>query len=244
MSRDYSRYINRPGYEVPSGYDPSKFPRQAVTTDIVLLCFSGHKIQVLLILRKKMPFENYWALPGGFVEMDEDLMDSAKRELVEETGLKDIRLFEFGAFGHPRRDPRGRTVTIAYLALVRKDKLKPKAGDDAKDFNWFWVRNLPELAFDHELVLKQALLKLKEMMLLNPLVFELLPKNFSGLELSELLREIFRRRYDENWLIKKMLGAGLIQKTGEKKFKFRREKFFPGALWFLYSWSADVVKKY
>lgn len=233
MSKDYSKYINRPGYQVPAGYDPSKYPGQSATADIVILSFFNGRLQALLIRRKKMPFQGYWAIPGGFVEMEEDLPEAAARELFEETGIKNLQLIEFGAFGHPHRDPRTRTITIAYLALARKDQVQPRAGDDAEDYAWFPARNPPELAFDHQLVLQGALSRLQELSLLTPALFEILPKAFSSAELQELSQEIFQKRSDEKWLVKKMRGQKLIKSAGQMKFKFAPGNFFPGSLSFL-----------
>ena len=225
MSRDYSRFIARPGYRIPAGYDPSRFPKQAATADIVIFCFAGQKLETLLIRRKKMPFQNYWAFPGGFVEMDEDLPEAARRELFEETGLKNLQMIEFGAFGHPRRDPRGRTITVAYLALVRKKRVKPRAGDDAADYGWFSARHLPELAFDHELVLKSALSRLRELARLGPALFELLPANFSRADFLELCREVFGNKFDAAALFRKFWSAGAIRLKGKAGYSLRRKSF-------------------
>lgn len=233
MRRDYSKYINRPGYQVPRGYDPNRYPRQSATTDIVILSFFEKKLQVLLIRRKKMPFQGYWAIPGGFVENEEDLPESAKRELFEETGLKNLKLYELGAFGHPHRDPRTRTITIAYLALVRKDQIKPRAGDDAEDYAWFPARTPPELAFDHELVLKSALERLQELVILKPVLFDLLPKTFSPEQLAELCQQIFQKKYSPPELIKKMRQSGLLKRLDQNEYIGLWKNFSPGLLGFL-----------
>lgn len=233
MRRDYSKYINRPGYQVPLGYDPNRYPRQSATTDIVIFSFFEKKLQVLLIRRKKMPFQGYWAIPGGFVENEEDLPESAKRELFEETGLKNLKLYEFGAFGHPKRDPRTRTITIAYLALVRKDQIKPRAGDDAEDYAWFPARTPPELAFDHELVLKSALNRLQELVILKPVLFDLLPKTFSPEQLSQLCQQIFRKKYQPVWLCHQLQRLKLIKQITRDQYQGIRKNFPVGGLGFL-----------
>ena len=134
------------------------YPRPAVTVDIVIL--SGEVPDVLLIQRKHPPFEGYWALPGGFIEMEESLEVSALRELEEETGVTNVPLTEVGAFGDPLRDPRGRVITIAYAAVVEKP-LNIKAGSDASEASWFPSTELPRLAFDHSQIIRKALDKLK-----------------------------------------------------------------------------------
>ena len=131
------------------------YPRPAVTVDIVI--FVGEDPELLLIRRKHVPFEGYWALPGGFVEMDESLEEAARRELEEETGVSDVTLTEIGAFGDPARDPRGRVITIAYAAVLEKRLLKVEAGSDAAEVAWFSTTNLPALAFDHAEIIQKAL---------------------------------------------------------------------------------------
>jgi len=233
VSRDYSKYINRPGYKAPKGYNPEKYFRPSVAVDLVIFSFFSKKLWILLIQRKNQPFQGYWAFPGGFVEKDEDLKESAQRELFEETGLKNPKLIEFGSFGHPLRDPRTRVISIAYLALVRKDKVKPKAGDDAKLVGWFPARKPPELAFDHELILKSALERLKELCLLKPALFDLLPPKFSAEELQGLCSEIYRKKYDSKKLLRKFLSQGLISAVGKNKYQFKRLGFSACKLSFL-----------
>ena len=135
------------------------YPRPAVTVDIVV--FSSDALDVLLIQRKHPPFEGHWALPGGFIEMEEPLEASALRELEEETGVTDVALTEVGVFGAPSRDPRGRVVTIAYATVVEKPTLTLEAGSDASEVAWFANMDLPKLAFDHSEIIQKALEKLK-----------------------------------------------------------------------------------
>ena len=227
MSKDYSKFINRPGYQAPAGYDPSRYPSQSATTDIVIFSFFEGRLWVLLVKRKKMPFQGYWAIPGGFVNQDEDLEDSARRELFEETELKNLKLYEFGGFGHPKRDPRTRTITIGYLALVRRDKVKPKAGDDAEEVGWFLAKRPPELAFDHILVLKKARERLKELALLTPAVFELLPGTFTAEQFAGLCKELFGKSYKLGWILKILLAQKWVKKTGPDRYYFERKNFTP-----------------
>ncbi|GAB4300790.1 MAG: hypothetical protein Kow0068_23970 [Marinilabiliales bacterium] len=132
-----------------------KYPRPMVTVDAVIFKLLNNNLQVLLIKRKKQPYKDMWALPGGFIDMDETLDEAAKRELKEETGLSDISLKQFYTFGDPGRDPRGRTISIAYYSILNKD-IKIKAGDDAKEVQWFNINNLPPLAFDHHKIIEKA----------------------------------------------------------------------------------------
>ena len=131
-----------------------------LTTDVVLFGKnSKEELHVLLIQRENPPFQNYWALPGGFVDPNEDLEDAAKRELFEETSLEINQLNQFGAYGNPNRDERGRVVTVAYFAEVNMYSYKPVAKDDAKNVSWFKLNKLPHLAFDHVQIISDALAK-------------------------------------------------------------------------------------
>ena len=127
----------------------------AITVDSVVLSNTNNSFKVLLIKRKKDPFKDQWALPGGFIEEGEDLEQAAMRELLEETGVKIESMEQIRAFGKPGRDPRGRMISIAFLSRIfSEETLKP--GDDAKDAAWFDLNELPELAFDHEEIIAAA----------------------------------------------------------------------------------------
>lgn len=129
------------------------YPKPSVTTDCIITRKIHGKKELLLIKRKDEPFKNRWALPGGFVEIDEDLLDGAKRELKEETGLADVELLQFKTYGTPGRDPRGRTISIVFHGILQDSSLEIQAGDDAAEANWFDLKSLPVLAFDHEIIL-------------------------------------------------------------------------------------------
>lgn len=131
------------------------YPRPAVTVDIVIVTREDRP-RLLLIRRKHEPFSGMWAIPGGFVEMDESLEHAACRELHEETGVKAGRLEQLATFGAPDRDPRGRTISVVYLAQVDPGKLRPRAADDAAAVGWHPLDRLPPLAFDHREILKLA----------------------------------------------------------------------------------------
>jgi 8-oxo-dGTP diphosphatase len=128
------------------------FPRPAVTVDIVVLT-QEKAPRVLLIRRKHAPFAGMWAIPGGFVDMDESLEAAAVRELREETGLNVARLQQLRTFGDPGRDPRGRTISVVYLARVDPTKVHPEGKDDAAEATWHSLRRPPPLAFDHRKIL-------------------------------------------------------------------------------------------
>jgi 8-oxo-dGTP diphosphatase len=131
------------------------YPRPAVTVDVVIVT-REERPRVLLVRRKHDPFAGMWAIPGGFVDMDEGLEDAARRELMEETGVQARRLEQLHTFGEPDRDPRGRTISVAYLAQVDAARLKPKAADDAAEVGWHPLHRPPPLAFDHAAILAAA----------------------------------------------------------------------------------------
>ncbi len=135
------------------------YPRPSVTVDIVLLTDVKPYPEVLLIRRKNPPFKNAWALPGGFLEMEETLEESALRELYEETNISNVKLTQLGTFGHPERDPRGRVITVAYVGIITTKIQNVIAGSDAGQVAWYSTSNLPELAFDHKMIIHTALKK-------------------------------------------------------------------------------------
>ncbi|MEF8811585.1 MAG: NUDIX hydrolase [Bacteroidales bacterium] len=138
-----------------------EYPRPAVTVDCLVLSKENEQVWLMLIRRDKPPFEKSWALPGGFVEIDEDLDEAAYRELKEETDISDIELRQFRAFGKPGRDPRGRTISIVYYGFVDSEKTTAIAGSDARNVDWFEINDLPPLAFDHDEIIEMARRKLE-----------------------------------------------------------------------------------
>jgi 8-oxo-dGTP diphosphatase len=131
-----------------------KYPRPSVTTDAIIIAKVKDQHFILLIERGNEPYKNMWALPGGFIEMDEDLFDACKRELREETGIEKVKLNEFATFGKPGRDPRGRTISVVFWGLV-ENIIAINAGDDAANAQWFNISKLPKLAFDHDEIIQQ-----------------------------------------------------------------------------------------
>jgi 8-oxo-dGTP diphosphatase len=137
------------------------YPRPAVTVDCLIFSRSGQTTWLLLIQRDKPPFEGSWALPGGFVDIDEPLETAAHRELEEETAIRDIRLQQFYTFGKPGRDPRGRTISVVYYGFMNHNSQQATAGSDARNARWFDILHLPELAFDHHDIIHLAIKKME-----------------------------------------------------------------------------------
>ena len=142
------------------------WPRPMVTVDAIVFAFFKTEIKLLLVKRRNEPFKGKWALPGGFVGIDEELEDAVERELAEEAGITDVPLEQLHTFGKCGRDPRGRQITIAFIGIATKGQTKLRAGDDAAEARWFDIEKLPkELAFDHEEVANFGIRKLKRKMI-------------------------------------------------------------------------------
>lgn len=190
-----------------------KYPHPAVTTDCVIFGFDGAELNVLLIERGIEPFCGRWALPGGFINMDESAEEGARRELREETGLEEAYMEQFHAYSAPGRDPRERVITIAFLALVKLCHVK--GGDDAADARWFPVSKVPQLAFDHDKILRDALIRLRERIHFHPIGYDLLPEKFTLRELQTLYEGILGVRFDRRNFAKKMLHLDILTPLDE-----------------------------
>lgn len=138
------------------------YPRPAVTVDIIVLKNFENHPEILLIERNNEPFKNMWALPGGFIDKDEDIETAAYRELAEETSIQDIKLSQLHTFGKPGRDPRGHTISIVHIGFLQNNNQKIQSGDDAKNLQWFSINELPDLAFDHQEIIHYALRIIKK----------------------------------------------------------------------------------
>src|SRR5690349_16156942 len=190
------------------GYDVTRYQRPSVTVDLVILTIQDADLKVLLVRRGQRPYAGMWALPGGFVHIDESLHETARRELAEETGLEgeDVYLEQLYTFGEPHRDPRTRVITVAYYALVPADvSRRLHAGTDAADVRWFSVYDLPELAFDHSRIVDVALRRLRSKLDWTPVAFRLLPDQFTMTQLRTVYQIILHRELDKQNFSKKML---------------------------------------
>lgn len=191
------------------------YPRPSVTTDCVIFGYDGKDLKLLLVERGIPPFKGMWALPGGYLQMDEDAIDGAKRELFEETGLRDTYIEQFRTFSAVDRDPRGRVITIAHLALVRISEVK--GGDDAAKARWFPLTDVPQLAFDHDMILREAIKALRQKIHFEPVGFELLPDVFTMPQLQHLYESILDVRFDRRNFASKMLHLGILEDTGSRE---------------------------
>ena len=191
-----------------------KYARPALAVDCVVFGLDD-SLKVLLIERGLEPFKGSWALPGGFVEMDESLDEAARRELEEETSLKNIFLEQLYTFSAPDRDPRDRVVSAAYYALVRLLDHRLQAATDAKDARWFDVRKLPTLAFDHAKILEMAKERLQGKVRYQPIGFELLPKKFTLRQLQQLYEIVLERELDKRNFRKKILSMEILKELDE-----------------------------
>ena len=211
-------------------------PRAHVTVDIVIFTIRAGDLHVLLVRRKIDPFKGRWAIPGGFVLESEDLEAAALRELREETGVTDLYLEQLYSFGDPRRDPRGRVVTVAYFALVSADR-ELKADTDAAEADWFPVARRPPLAFDHGRILDMALVRLRNKLEYTTVGFQLLPAKFTLTELQGVYEAILGRRLDKRNFRRKMGLLAILSPLDE----FRRNGVRRPAR--LYRFSAATFEK-
>lgn len=187
-----------------------EYPRPAVTTDCVIFGFDAGELKVLLVERGIEPFRGRWALPGGFLQMNETTDECARRELQEETGVENVYIEQLYTFSDVGRDPRGRVITVSYYALVKLSDYIIKAGDDAKNAKWFPISGVPALAFDHDMILKVAINRLRGKIRYQPVGFELLPEKFTLPQLQNLYESILQMQLDRRNFRKKILGTSLL----------------------------------
>lgn len=195
----------------PFTYD---HPRPAVTVDIVIFTIHQGRLQMLLVERAEPPFTQMWALPGGFVHIDESLEEAAARELEEETGIQDAYLEQLYTYGDPQRDPRGRVITIAYFALISADKpLRTEGTRDVARAAWFPFNELPQLAFDHQEIAEYALRRLRYKLEYTAVGFELLPEYFTLTQLQSTYEVVLGEKLDKRNFRRRVLEAGVIEST-------------------------------
>lgn len=212
-----------------------EYARPALTVDCVVFGLDENDLKVLLIQRDLEPFAGRWALPGGFVQVDETLDNAARRELEEETGVGNLYLEQLYTFGAVDRDPRERVVSVAYYALVNLHDHKVCAATDARNALWFSVSDAPALAFDHDEILATALQRLKNKVRYQPVGFELLPEKFTLSQLQHLYETILEKPLDKRNFRKKISSMDLLVELDEveqdvahraaRLYSFDKEKY-------------------
>lgn len=211
------------------------YARAALAVDCVVFGVDEGDLKVLLIQRKLQPFQHAWALPGGFVRIEETLDEAARRELEEEAGVKDVYLEQLYTFGALDRDPRDRVVTVAYFALAKLSDHRIRAATDAMGVGWFPLDDLPKLAFDHASIVTLAHERLRGKVRYAPVGFELLPPRFSLTQLQRLYEIILGTELDKRNFRKKLLSMDLVVETDEveqnvrhraaRLYRFDRKKY-------------------
>lgn len=193
-----------------------EYPRPAMTADCVIFGYDNG-LKVLLIERGVEPFKGMWALPGGFMKMDESIEQCARRELQEETGVSDLYMEQFKVFSSPGRDPRGRVVTTAFIALVRPSDYRVVGGDDAAFALWFDADRLPPLAFDHATIIREARERLKEILKLKPIAFRLVDRTFTVDEIRKVYEAINHTNYDRRNFQRKLMQTGMLAPAADER---------------------------
>ena len=216
-------------------YDPSDHPQPAVTVDIVLFSILDEALSVLLVRRDLPPYRGRWALPGGFVRIDESLDEAARRELAEEAAVEVRWLEQLYSFGDVKRDPARRVITVAYFALVDAAQLSPEAGTDAAAVRWCGLDALPKLAFDHDRIVSLARTRLRHKTEYAPVALSLLPEAFTLSELQDVYEVIQGRAIDKRNFRRKLTALGVVELTGETRsegpgrpaalYRFRSDRF-------------------
>jgi 8-oxo-dGTP diphosphatase len=190
-----------------------EYPHPAVAADVAVFTLRRGALHVLLIERAGEPFRGDWALPGGFLQPDEELDVCAQRELMEETGVAADVLVHFGNFSAPDRDPRERVISVAYLALLASDELRVKADTDAAQAQWFPLDDLPKLAFDHAVILKQALAALAARARQIQPLFALLPPRFTLSQLQGAYEAVIGEEAEKRNFRKMVAALDCVRET-------------------------------
>lgn len=194
-----------------------QFVHAILATDIVIFTIQDGKLKVLLIKMTREPYIGSWAIPGGLIAPDESADEAALRHLRAKTNVKDVYLEQLYTFGSVNRDPRGRVVSVAYFALIPSTNISLKTTEDYGGIDWFPVKKLPELAYDHREIIAKAVDRLKSKLAYSTISYSLLPKEFSLSELQTVYEVILARHLDKRNFRKKILSLGLIRSTGKKR---------------------------
>lgn len=188
-----------------------------VTVNVLIFTIENNLLKLLAIKRAKKPFEGFWALPGGVVDIKESLDSASERVLVEETGISNVYLEQLYTFGDPKRDPRERRINVSYFSLVPYDSIKLRAGGKAREAKWISIKNLPDLAFDHNEIAKYGLDRLKAKMGYSNIAFGLLNRSFRLSELQKVYEIVLGHELDKRNFRKKIMSLKLLEATGKKE---------------------------
>jgi len=190
-----------------------QYPHPAVTTDVVIFTIRDEQLKLLLIKRAGTPYKGKWALPGGFVQLDEDIDSGARRELEEETGVSGVYLEQLYTFGKVERDPRERVITVAYFALIPSDKIQLRAATDAEAVGWFGFDELPPLAFDHQGIVDMAHERLVAKLDYSTIAFQFMPETFTLRQLQDIYEIILQEEVDKRNFRKWVMALDQLQET-------------------------------
>jgi 8-oxo-dGTP diphosphatase len=191
-----------------------EYPRPAFTADAVVFTIVENRLQVLLIERNGEPCKGCWALPGGFCDENEPAALAIRRELEEETGVRDVWLEQLKTFDTPGRDPRGWVVSVAHFALIDGSRVQLAGGDDANEARWWPLDGLPSLAFDHQDIVRYALQRLRNKLRWANIGSQLLPPRFTMAALQQVHEAVLADTLDKRNFHKRMLESGAIRDTG------------------------------
>lgn len=194
-----------------------KYQFAVIAVDPVIFTLINNQLHVLLIKMKKEPYQDAWAAPGGLVGGDESLDEAAWRLTQEKTGIKDAHFEQLHTFGEVGRDPFGRVVSVAYLALIKADQVQVQTTKEYSEIKWFPVKKLPVLAYDHREMIQMAVEKLQERMLGSSIVASLLPEEFTLTALQIVYEMILEKKLDKRNFRKKILSLGILKKTSHQE---------------------------
>jgi 8-oxo-dGTP diphosphatase len=202
-----------------SNYSDAAYKSPSVTVDLVVMSIIDDELGVMLIKRKFAPYKDSWALPGGFVDINEDVDVAAYRELKEETGVDTAYLEQLYTFGKVGRDPRKRVITVAHFALIDYTKVQAIAGSDAKEVKWFKVSKLPTMAFDHKEIINKAVDRVRNKISYTNVGFELVPDTFTIPEIRKVFESVMGRELNPTNFRTKLLKLEILKETKEKRIQ-------------------------
>lgn len=207
-----------PLFTGPEDYYDAAFDRPSVTVTLLVFTVADDDLQVLLIERKYDPLKGEWALPTGFVQIDESLDAAAERALRHQTGVEeDVYLEQLYTFSDPDRNPEARIITVGYFAIVNAEAVETRKTDDVADVNWYPADDHPPLAFDHDDILNYGVKRLRWKLEYTTAAFSFLPETFTLTELQNVYETVFDREFDKRNFRKKIHDLNLVEETGERR---------------------------